>query len=50
MANLRLREKLKPAVFFCPIVDNFDVKYVIKEHMDYLITSLWKDYSRITVD
>ena len=68
MANLRLREKLKPAGFyeaahtpglwkhkrrpiqFSLIVDDFGVKYVGKEHMDYLITSLRKDYSRITVD
>ena len=35
---------------FSLIVDNFGVKYVGKEHMDYLITSLQKDYSRITVD
>ena len=32
------------------IVDDFGVKYFGKEHMDYLITSIWKDYSRITVD
>ena len=58
LANLRLREKLKPAGFyevahtpglwkhkhrpiqFSLTVDNFGVKYVGKEHMDYLITSL----------
>ena len=68
LANIRLREKLKPAGFyevahtpglwkhkrrpiqFSLIVDNFGVKYVGKEHMDYLITSLWKDYLGITVD
>ena len=68
MANLQLREKLKPACFyevahmpglwkykrrsiqFFLIVDDFGVNYVGKEHMDYLITSLRKDYSRITVD
>ena len=68
LANLHLREKLKPAglyevahtpglwkhrrrpIQFSSIVDNFDVKYVGKEHMDYLITSLQKDYSRIAVD
>ena len=68
LANLRLRDKLKPAGFYevahtpglwkhrrCPIqcsliVDDFGVKYVGKEHMDYLMPSLLKDYSRITVD
>ena len=68
MANIRLREKLKPAGFyeiahtqglwkhtrrpiqFSLIVDDFGIKYAGKEHMDYLITSLRKDYSRITVD
>ena len=68
LANLRLREKLKPAGFyevahtpglwkhrchpiqFFPIVDDFGVKYVGKEHIDYLIASLRKDCSRITVD
>jgi len=35
---------------FSLIVDNFGVKYVGKEHMEYLIISLQKDYSRIKVD
>ena len=68
LANLRLREKLKPAGFyevahtpglwkhkrrpiqFSLVVDNVCAKYIGKEHMEYLITSLWKDYLRITVD
>ena len=68
LANLRLKEKLKPRGFyevaytpglwkhkrrpiqFSLIVGDFGVKYAGKEHMDYLITSLRKDYSRITVD
>ena len=58
LANLCLREKLKPACFyevahtpglwkhkrrpiqFSLIVDDFGVKCIDKEHMDYLITSL----------
>ena len=31
-------------------MDNFGVDYVGKEHLDYLITSLRQNYSRITVD
>ena len=43
------KHKRRP-IKFSLIVDDFGVKYVGKEHMDYLIISLQKDYSRITVD
>ena len=43
------KHKRRP-VQFSLIVDDFRVKYVGKEHIDYLITSLHKDYARITVD
>ena len=43
------KHKCRP-IQFSLIVDNFGVKYVGKEHMEYLITFLRKDYSRITVD
>ena len=43
------KHRCHPIQFF-PIVDDFGVKYVGKEHIDYLIASLRKDCSRITVD
>ena len=35
---------------FSLIVDDFGVKYVGKEHIDYLLTSLRTHYSKVTVD
>ena len=43
------KHKRRPIKFFL-IVDNFGVKCVGKEHIDYLITSLRQIYTRITVD
>ena len=50
LANLRRRDKLKPAGFYevrpiqCSLIlDNFGIKSVGKEDMEYLITSLQQD-------
>ena len=45
-----LQKRRCHSIQFFLIVDDFGVKYIGKEHMDYLITSLQKDYSRVTVD
>jgi hypothetical protein len=43
------KHKRRP-IQFSLIVDDFGVKYVGKEHIDFLIKSLCKDYARVTVD
>ena len=43
------KHKRRP-IQFSLIVDDFGVKFVGKEHIDFLITSLRNDYARITVD
>ena len=43
------KHKRRP-IQFSLIVDDFGVKYVGKEHIDYLLTSLRTHYSKVTVD
>ena len=43
------RQKHCP-IQFSLIVDDFGVKYVGKEHVDYLLSSLRKHYSKVAVD
>ena len=43
------KHKRRP-IQFSLIVDNFGVKYVGKEHIDYLIQSLKKHYGKTTID
>ena len=43
------KHKRRP-IQFSLMVDDFGVKYVGKEHIDYLLTSLRTHYSKVTVD
>ena len=43
------KHKRRP-IQFSLIVDDFGVKYVGKEHADYLLSSLRKDYKKVTAD